>query len=147
MRRPVFSDYLSVVYGYAKMKFLIKGTLETLEKEGITDVQARWEFLKYEITSKWGYEINSKTKYTNYIENSEYIDCRNKLDEIYEQKINGIRIRSKCYWYEYGEKFSKLFINLEKSRAAQNTIRNVTKDEKNLACHKMINQKLIFRKS
>ena len=79
------------------MKFLIKGTLETLEKVGITDVQARWEFFKYEITSKGGYEINSKTKYTNYIENSEYIDCRNKLDEIYEQKINGIRIRSKCY--------------------------------------------------
>ena len=37
---------------------------------------------------------------TNYIENLEYIVCRNKLDEIYEQKINGTRIRSKCNWYE-----------------------------------------------
>ena len=27
---------------------------------------------------------------TNYIENLEYIDCRNKLDKIYEQKINGM---------------------------------------------------------
>ena len=62
---------------------------------------------------------------TNYIENLEYIDCRNKLDKIYEQKFNGIRIRSKCDWYEYGEKSS-----------------NITKDKKNLACHKRINQEL-----
>ena len=31
------------------MKFCIKSTVETLEKEGITDFQARCEFLKYEI--------------------------------------------------------------------------------------------------
>ena len=69
---------------------------------------------------------------TNYIENLEYIDCRNKLDKIYEQKINGIRIRSKCDWYEYGEKSSKFFLNLEKTRATQSTIRNITKDKKDL---------------
>ena len=60
---------------------------------------------------------------TNYITNLEYIDCRNKLDKIYEQKFNGIRIRSKCDWYEYGEKFS-----------------SITKDKKNLTCHYRINQ-------
>ena len=79
---------------------------------------------------------------TNYIENLEYIDCRNKLDKIYEQKINGIRIRSICDWYEYGEKSSKFFLNLEKTRATQSTIRNITKDKKNLTCHKKINQEL-----
>ena len=31
------------------MKYLIKSTLKTLEKEGNTDFQARWEFLKYEV--------------------------------------------------------------------------------------------------
>ena len=46
----------------------------------------------------------------------EYIDCRNKLDKIYEQNINGMRIISKCDWCEYGEKSSKFFLNLEKSR-------------------------------
>ena len=60
----------------------------------------------------------------------EYVGCRNKVDKIYEQKINDIRIRSECDWYEYREKSSKFFLNLEKSRAAQNTIRNITKDEK-----------------
>ena len=62
----------------------------------------------------------------------EYVGCRNKLDKIYEQKINGIRIRSECDWYKYREKSSKFFLNLEKSRAAQNAIRNITKDEKTL---------------
>ena len=80
---------------------------------------------------------------TNYIKNSEYIDCRNKLDKIYEQKSNGMRIRSKCDWHEYGEKSSKFFLNLEKSRPAQRTIRNITKDKKNLTCHKRINQELL----
>ena len=79
---------------------------------------------------------------TNCIENLEYIDCRNKLDKIYEQKINGIRIRSKCDWYEHGEKSSKFFLNLEKTRSTQSTIRNITKDKKNLTCHKKINQEL-----
>ena len=50
---------------------------------------------------------------TNCIENSEYIDRRNKLDKTYEEKINGMRIRSKCNWYEYGEKSSKFFLILE----------------------------------
>ena len=67
---------------------------------------------------------------TNYIENLEYIDSRNKLDKIYEQKINGIAIRSKHDWYQYGEKSS------------QSTIRNITKDKKKLTCHKRINQGL-----
>ena len=67
---------------------------------------------------------------TNYIENLEYIDCRNKLDKIYEQTINGIRIRSKSDWYEYDEKPSKFFLNLEKTRSRQSTIRNITKDKK-----------------
>ena len=61
----------------------------------------------------------------------EFQVCRNKLDKIYEEKVNGMRI-SKCHWYKYGEKSSKFFLNLEKSRAAQSTFRNITKDKKNL---------------
>ena len=133
-----------------KMKFHIKSTLETLEIEGIRDPQVRWEFLKYEIrkfsiefsklqaqnTKKEKMFLENKLKKlennTNCMENLEYIDCRNKLDKIYEQKINGIRIRSKCDWYEHGEKSSKFFLNLEKTRSTQSTIRNITKDKKTL---------------
>ena len=109
------------------MKFYIKRTLETFQIERIQDPQVRWKFLKYDIRkfsielSKLQAENTKKEKLfsenklkklenkTNYIENSEYIDCRNELDKIYEQKINDMRIRSKCDWYEYGEKSSIIF--------------------------------------
>ena len=45
-------------------------------------------------------------------------------------KTNGIRIRSKRDWYKHGEKFSKIFINLEKSHAVQNQIRKIFIDNK-----------------
>ena len=144
-----FNNSLSMNSDFqTKMKFHIKSTLETLEIEGIRDPQVRWEFLKYEIrkfsiefsklqaqnTKKEKMFLENKLKKlennTNCMENLEYIDCRNKLDKIYEQKINGIRIRSICDWYEYGEKSSKFFLNLEKTRSTQSTIRNITKDKK-----------------
>ena len=64
----------------------------------------------------------------NFVNNTEYIETYEKLDKIYEEKTNGIRIRSKCNWCEYGEKSSKFFLNLEKSRAVQNQSRNVLID-------------------
>ena len=36
----------------------------------------------------------------NYLDNSEYNLCKSKLDQFYEEKANGIRIRSKCDWYK-----------------------------------------------
>ena len=39
--------------------------------------------------------------------------------------------------------FTKFFLNLENSRAAQSTFRNITKDKKNLTCRKTINQELL----
>ena len=87
------------------MKFHIKSTLETLEIERIRDPQVRWEFLKYEIrkfsiefsklqaqnTKKEKLFLENKLKIlennTNYIENSEYIDCRNKLDKHMNKKL------------------------------------------------------------
>ena len=56
----------------------------------------------------------------NFVNNPEYIETYEKLDKIYQEKANGIRIRSKCNWYGHGEKSSKFFLNLEKSRVVQN---------------------------
>ena len=67
----------------------------------------------------------------SFVNNSEYIETNEKLDKIYQEKANGIRIRSKCNWYEHGEKSSKFFLNLEKSCAVQNQIRNILKDNRN----------------
>ena len=43
-----------------------------------------------------------------------YLDYKNKLEQIYEEKANGVKIRSKCEWYEFREKSPKFFPNLEK---------------------------------
>ena len=79
---------------------------------------------------------------TEHDENPEYINCKNRLNKIYDEKNNGIRIRSKCNWYRDSEKPSNFFLNLEKSKTAQNTIRKISKDGKNLTCHKEISKEL-----
>ena len=58
-------------------------------------------------------KLKKLENHINYIENSEYIDCQNKLDKMYEQNINVMTIRSKCDWYKYGEKCSKFSKILE----------------------------------
>ena len=58
----------------------------------------------------------------NFVNNPEYTETDEKLDKIYQEKANGVRIGSKCNWYEHGEKSSKFFLNLEKFCAVQNQI-------------------------
>ena len=41
------------------------------------------------------------------------------------KKAEGTRIKSKCLWYERGEKSSKFFLNLEKRRDIQSQIRKL----------------------
>ena len=45
-----------------------------------------------------------------------------RLEEIYGIKVNGVKIRSKCDWYKYGEKTSKFFL---KNRFVQSQIRKL----------------------
>ena len=45
-----FNNSLNMKFDFVtKLKFHIKSTLETMEKDGITDFQPTWGFLKYEI--------------------------------------------------------------------------------------------------
>ena len=62
--------------------------------------------------------------------NHEEYDCKTQLKQIYKIKANGIKFRSKCEWYELGEKSSKFFLNLEKSRAIQGQVRTVIYNDK-----------------
>ena len=131
-----------------KMKAHIASTQTNLDKQNIRDDQARWEYLKYEIRKfsiKFSklFSKNTKTQCTaNYLDNSEYISCKSKLDQFYEEKANGIRIRSKCNWHKYGEKSTKFFLNLEKIRAHQNKIRNILKNGKKITDQKEVHNEL-----
>ena len=59
-------------------------------------------------------EANAKFQFDD-----NYLECKNNLEQIYQEKANGIKIRSKCDWYEFGEKYSKIFLNLEEQHALQ----------------------------
>ena len=45
---------------------------------------------------------------------NEYTKCKKDLEIIYQGIAEGVKIRSKCQWYEEGEKSTKFFLNLEK---------------------------------
>ena len=55
----------------------------------------------------------------------EYTNAKNDLETIYSKISEGIRIRSKTDWYQYGEKSTKYFLNLEKQRAVNGTVRQI----------------------
>ena len=52
-----------------------------------------------------------------------YLDYINKLEQLYEEETNGIKIRGKCKLLEFGEKSSKIFLNLEKQHGLLNEVR------------------------
>ena len=115
------------------MRNYIHLKINEMNHENINDDQIRWEFLKYEVrkfSRRFSktlakelreelqilqnklklYEHNLKC-----FENEDYLRCKVRLEEIYEIKANGVKIRKKCDWCEYGEKSSKFFLNLEKN--------------------------------
>ena len=65
----------------------------------------------------------------------EYNDCKTQLEQIYKIKVNGIKIRIKYEWYKHGQKSSKFFLNLEKSRAIQGQVDKETNYETEINNH------------
>ena len=59
-----------------------------------------------------------------------YERLKNDLELIYDHVAEGVRLRSKCDWYEQGEKSTKFFLNLEKQRDNQSRIRKLIVNEK-----------------
>ena len=125
-----------------EIKKLIRSFFTT--NESLYNCRLKWELLKYEVGkfsinyTKQVVKENQKQR-TN-LENhqkifekclgeddnlSKYNAIKNKLDEIFDHITEGIRIRSKCDWYEHIEKSTKFLLNLEKQRVAQNTIKNL----------------------
>ena len=45
-------------------------------------------------------------------DNEDYMAFKIKLDNIYDKEVGGLRIRSKCDWYEKEKKYTKLFLTL-----------------------------------
>ena len=65
-------------------------------------------------------------------ENEDYLRCKLRLEEIYEIKANGVKIRSKCDCMSMEKSLVSSFINLEKNYFVQSQIRKLIIEEKEL---------------
>ena len=97
------------------------------ENESLFNHQLKWKLVKYEVrkfTIKYKKHVaKEKRQQRTNLENqlkklegkldednlSKYNSVKNELDEIYDHIAEGKRIRSKCDWYEHGEKSSIFF--------------------------------------
>ena len=119
------------------------------------DKQLKMELLKYEVKKftmhytknisrqkrarKQTLELKLETMLANDQQNSdEYINAHADLEELYDEIATGIRIRSKCSWYEQGEKSTKYFLNLEKKNAKTSTLTRINKGNDTLSNQKEI---------
>ena len=50
-----------------------------------------------------------------------------------------MKILSKCEWYQHGEKPTKFFLNLEKQKAINITVRHLIDDDRDITDLKEIN--------
>ena len=85
--------------------------------------------------------------YENYVDYIHYKVCKQLLDAIYEEKAKGIKIISKCNWYELGEKSNKFFLNLGKHRAIQSQINSVIINQDEITDQDEINKQIISYQS
>ena len=65
--------------------------------------------------------------------------CKLELKITYDKWAESAKIRSKCEWYQHGEKPQKLFLNLEKQKAINTTVRHLIDDNKDITDFKEIN--------
>ena len=68
-----------------------------------------------------------------------FFDPTLEINEMYDEISNGIKIKSKYEWYEFGGKSNKFFLTLEKCRATQNILRKVLSDEREITDLSKIN--------
>ena len=108
-----------------------------------TNPHIKWKFLKYECR-KFANDFSKRKnnlafsllkhhesiidKYESTTDRpSEEIYNQSKIfhDNLIETRTKGAILRSKCDWYENGEKSSKFFLNLEKRKAVNGTVKKL----------------------
>ena len=110
-----------------KKKAAIVETEQQLDSEQIKDDQVRWEYLKFKMRvqtiafskvlsankRKQIFSLERKLlsleNKLEFQESETYINTKNEFDNIYDLKAEGIRIRSRCKWYEASEKSAIFF--------------------------------------
>jgi len=113
------------------------------EGEGFSDKRVAWDWMKYNVrlfSISYSKEL-AKTKRErdeqlqrklqivqaqieqNPCEEVEKIldECKAELENFYEEKSNGLIVRARTRWHEYGEKSTKYFLSFGKERLYKKT--------------------------
>ena len=131
-----------------EMKTLIQKVIFGFENDTYLTDQVKWELLKYEIrkfainfskklaqnSRKLQRDLETKIKkleqnIINEDKFNEYKTAKDELENFYDNIATGVKIRSKCDWYQYGEKSTKYFLNLEKQKAVNGTVKKIIKND------------------
>ena len=56
---------------------------------------------------------------------NEYKTAKDEFENFYDSVATRFKIRSKCNWYQYSKKSTKYFLNLEKQKAINGTVKIV----------------------
>ena len=129
------------------MKTFIQKIIFSFENDTYLTDLVKWELLKYEIrkfainfskklaqnSRKLQRDLETKIKkleqnIINEDKFNEYKTAKDELENFYNNIATGVKIRSKCDWYQYGEKSKKYFLNLEKQKAVNGTVKKIIKD-------------------
>ena len=121
------------------------------EFSDVTDTRVLWDLIKYrirQVTIKYSKEIarNRRTKLKeceekvksceetcNHNPSEENIarldEAKSEYETLYDHIIQGKLIRSRANWYEYGEKNSTYFLNLENTKSKRISIQRIFDDK------------------
>ena len=133
------------------MKTFIHNTKIFLDQNDTFFNQSKWEFLKYEMCKRsviFSKALVRKSKKEHVLllskmtklekdtdskeKSDEYDKTKNKLEKTYGNIAEGVKLRSKCSWYQRGEKSIKFFYALEKRNALCGTIKTLLDDYKEI---------------
>ena len=124
-----------------EMKTLIQKVIFSRENDTYLTDQVKWELLKYEIRkfainfyrklvqNSRKLQADLETKIKNLEQDITDEDELDELDDLYGNIATGVKIRTKCDWYQYGEKSTKYFLNLEKQKAVNVIVKKVIKND------------------
>ena len=86
-------------------------------------------------------DIDSEGKF------DEYEKRKNELEKIYDNIAEGVKIHSKCSWYQYGKKSTKFLYGLEKKNALRGTIKTLLEDGKEITTPSEISSTVILMRT
>ena len=144
---------------------IMKLNIEQWKKDiKCTDTRVLWEYLKYKVRNftisyskgkarsrhenakQLEEKVNELEKKLTSNSSSELLEelqeAKGQLNDHYDYLTRGAILRSKCKWYEEGEKNSNYFLNLEKRNKSKSSIRSLIVNGKEISDQSEILQEI-----